>query len=127
MCTPFANPRPATVDQGWPYVAGTNMHPLACSGSFGRQAGAQPLAAGNSRLTTNDALSYLRDVKLKFQVQWGHPLFGSPQDRPKAPVLSCCARCMISTLWACYDAYLQDQKDIYDRFLEIMKEFKAQR
>ncbi len=33
----------------------------------------------------------------------------------------------MSTLCACYDAYLQDQKDIYDRFLEIMKEFKAQR
>jgi paired amphipathic helix protein Sin3a len=39
------------------------------------------------KLTTNDALSYLRDVKVKFQ----------------------------------------DNKEIYDEFLEIMKEFKAQR
>ena len=39
------------------------------------------------KLTTNDALSYLRDVKVKFS----------------------------------------DNKEIYDEFLEIMKEFKAQR
>ncbi|KAK9814633.1 hypothetical protein WJX72_009077 [[Myrmecia] bisecta] len=44
-------------------------------------------AAPAGRLTTNDALSYLRDVKLKFQ----------------------------------------DSKEVYDTFLEIMKEFKAQR
>ncbi|KAK9807961.1 hypothetical protein WJX73_008054 [Symbiochloris irregularis] len=44
-------------------------------------------AGANSRLTTHDALSYLRDVKEKFA----------------------------------------DNKDIYDTFLEIMKEFKAQR
>ncbi len=45
----------------------------------------QPSTSG--KLTTNDALSYLRDVKVKFQ----------------------------------------DNKEIYDEFLEIMKEFKAQR
>lgn len=45
----------------------------------------QPSTSG--KLTTNDALSYLRDVKIKFQ----------------------------------------DNKEIYDEFLEIMKEFKAQR
>jgi hypothetical protein len=44
-------------------------------------------AAGAARLTTNDALTYLRDVKNKFA----------------------------------------DKKDVYDTFLEIMKEFKAQR
>lgn len=44
-------------------------------------------AAGSARLTTNDALTYLRDVKNKFA----------------------------------------DKKDVYDTFLEIMKEFKAQR
>lgn len=42
---------------------------------------------GQGRLTTSDALSYLRNVKVKFA----------------------------------------DRKDIYDTFLEIMKEFKAQR
>jgi paired amphipathic helix protein Sin3a len=42
---------------------------------------------GGPKLTRNDALSYLRDVKNKFQ----------------------------------------DNKEIYDTFLEIMKEFKAQR
>jgi histone deacetylase complex regulatory component SIN3 len=39
------------------------------------------------RLTTNDALSYLREVKTRFA----------------------------------------NQKDVYEKFLEIMKEFKAQR
>ena len=43
--------------------------------------------AASGKLTTNDALSYLRDVKLKFA----------------------------------------ENKEIYDEFLEIMKEFKAQR
>ena len=47
--------------------------------------GQAPSATG--KLTTNDALSYLRDVKLKFA----------------------------------------ENKEIYDEFLEIMKEFKAQR
>jgi len=47
-------------------------------------AAAQPAA---NRLTTNDALGYLRDVKNKFA----------------------------------------DKKEVYDTFLEIMKEFKAQR
>ncbi len=46
----------------------------------------QPLQA-QSRLTTNDALSYLRDVKNRFA----------------------------------------DNKEVYDTFLEIMKEFKAAR
>ncbi|KAK9865821.1 hypothetical protein WJX84_003538 [Apatococcus fuscideae] len=46
-----------------------------------------PMMPGQGRLTTSDALSYLRNVKVKFQ----------------------------------------DRKDIYDTFLEIMKEFKAQR
>ena len=40
-----------------------------------------------TKLTTNDALSYLREVKNRFS----------------------------------------DNKDVYDTFLEIMKEFKAQR
>ena len=67
------------------------MCPLACSGSFGRQAPAQSLAAGNSRLTTNDALSYLRDVKLKFQVQWGHLLLlgSSGQTQGACGVMQC--------------------------------------
>jgi hypothetical protein len=43
--------------------------------------------AAQNRLTTNDALTYLREVKNRFQ----------------------------------------DNKDVYDTFLEIMKEFKAQR
>lgn len=47
----------------------------------------QPGLGLGSKLTTNDALTYLRDVKNKFQ----------------------------------------DNKEIYDTFLEIMKEFKAQR
>ena len=46
-----------------------------------------PMLPGQGRLTTSDALSYLRNVKVKFA----------------------------------------DRKDIYDTFLEIMKEFKAQR
>ena len=41
---------------------------------------------GQGRLTTNDALTYLRDVKLKFQ----------------------------------------DDRQVYETFLEIMKDFKAQ-
>ena len=45
------------------------------------------VTSGTGKLTTNDALSYLRDVKIKFS----------------------------------------DNKEIYDEFLEIMKEFKAQR
>lgn len=44
-------------------------------------------AMGQHRLTTNDALTYLREVKNRFA----------------------------------------DKKDVYDTFLEIMKEFKAQR
>jgi paired amphipathic helix protein Sin3a len=43
--------------------------------------------AAQHRLTTNDALTYLREVKNRFA----------------------------------------DKKDVYDTFLEIMKEFKAQR
>jgi paired amphipathic helix protein Sin3a len=50
-----------------------------------RRPGQAPATSG--KLTTNDALSYLRDVKLKFA----------------------------------------ENKEIYDEFLEIMKEFKAQR
>jgi len=46
-----------------------------------------PQQAGNTRLTTHDALSYLREVKNRFA----------------------------------------DKKDVYDTFLEIMKDFKAQR
>jgi paired amphipathic helix protein Sin3a len=46
-----------------------------------------PGSTTGGKLTTNDALSYLRDVKVKFS----------------------------------------DNKEIYDEFLEIMKEFKAQR
>ncbi|GIL73116.1 hypothetical protein Vretimale_4724 [Volvox reticuliferus] len=49
------------------------------------QAPAQPTTMGGTKLTTNDALSYLREVKNRFA----------------------------------------DQKDVYDTFLEIMKEFKA--
>ncbi len=50
--------------------------------------GARPVGAqATSKLTTNDALSYLRDVKQRFA----------------------------------------DDKNIYDTFLEIMKDFKAQR
>ncbi|CAH8340496.1 unnamed protein product [Eruca vesicaria subsp. sativa] len=45
------------------------------------------IASGDQKLTTNDALSYLKDVKDMFQ----------------------------------------DQREIYDRFLEVMKDFKAQR
>ncbi len=51
------------------------------------RSGAPAAAAGGQRLTTNDALTYLRDVKNKFAAR----------------------------------------KDVYDTFLEIMKEFKAQR
>ncbi|GFR40981.1 hypothetical protein Agub_g1646 [Astrephomene gubernaculifera] len=51
------------------------------------QAPAQPTTMGGTKLTTNDALSYLREVKNRFA----------------------------------------DQKDVYDTFLEIMKEFKAAR
>lgn len=48
-----------------------------------------PVAQANNatKLTTNDALSYLREVKTRFA----------------------------------------ENKDVYDTFLEIMKEFKAQR
>ncbi len=53
----------------------------------GSMASVGPLMPGQGRLTTSDALSYLRNVKVKFA----------------------------------------DRKDIYDTFLEIMKEFKAQR
>eukprot|EP00884_Botryococcus_braunii_P021579 jgi/Botrbrau1/8104/Bobra.0230s0027.1 len=52
-----------------------------------RTGGMPPGIGVGPKLTTNDALSYLRDVKNKFQ----------------------------------------DNKEIYDTFLEIMKEFKAQR
>jgi len=52
---------------------------------------AAPMGPGSMsqqhRLTTNDALTYLREVKMRFQ----------------------------------------NNKDVYDTFLEIMKEFKAQR
>jgi len=51
------------------------------------RSGPPSAAAGAARLTTNDALTYLRDVKNKFA----------------------------------------DKKDVYDTFLEIMKEFKSQR
>eukprot|EP00798_Chlamydomonas_sp_ICE-L_P007940 gene7940-1154_t len=54
-----------------------------------RSSGARPVSAPNAanKLTTNDALSYLREVKNRFS----------------------------------------DNKAVYDTFLEIMKEFKAQR
>ena len=58
------------------------MHSMAVAA---HRPGQAPSASG--KLTTNDALSYLRDVKLKFA----------------------------------------ENKEIYDEFLEIMKEFKAQR
>ncbi|KIY93141.1 paired amphipathic helix protein Sin3a [Monoraphidium neglectum] len=60
------------------------------SGGAAKRPGSGPPAGGSSsaaRLTTSDALTYLRDVKNKFA----------------------------------------DRKDVYDTFLEIMKEFKAQR
>lgn len=49
--------------------------------------GAVAQASAANKLTTNDALSYLREVKTRFA----------------------------------------DNKEVYDTFLEIMKEFKAQR
>lgn len=58
---------------------------MLSNGFFVTRPGQGPPTSG--KLTTNDALSYLRDVKVKFQ----------------------------------------DNKEIYDEFLEIMKEFKAQR
>lgn len=59
-----------------------------CSGLHrGAIAPVGSMMPGQGRLTTSDALSYLRNVKVKFA----------------------------------------DRKDIYDTFLEIMKEFKAQR
>ena len=59
----------------------------ACACYSASNRGGPPPQNSSSRLTTHDALSYLRDVKEKFS----------------------------------------DNKDIYDTFLEIMKEFKAQR
>lgn len=49
--------------------------------------GPSSMASQQHRLTTNDALTYLREVKMRFQ----------------------------------------NDKQVYDTFLEIMKEFKAQR
>ncbi|KAK9837425.1 hypothetical protein WJX81_001540 [Elliptochloris bilobata] len=60
--------------------------PNGCGPAKRPASGPAPNQAG-ARLTTNDALSYLRDVKVRFQ----------------------------------------DNKETYDTFLEIMKEFKAQR
>ncbi|KAI8469341.1 MAG: hypothetical protein J3K34DRAFT_522233 [Monoraphidium minutum] len=62
---------------GFPAMALHRIHSASYNGPPGNPA----------RLTTNDALTYLRDVKNKFA----------------------------------------DKKDVYDTFLEIMKEFKAQR
>ncbi|KAL8528277.1 hypothetical protein ACS0TY_005906 [Phlomoides rotata] len=56
-------------------------------GGSGSGTGTGVAAAGGPKLTTNDALSYLKDVKDMFQ----------------------------------------DQKEKYDRFLDVMKDFKAQR
>lgn len=79
------------------HVPSSTCHGINCrSGMLGRgRGGAGPpitaaaaaTAATASRLTTTDALSYLREVKSRFQ----------------------------------------DRKEIYDHFLEIMKEFKAAR
>ena len=79
LCDPQFNHNPLARRPGAPPGAA----PAAAAGA----AGAAGAAAAQQRLTTNDALTYLRDVKNKFA----------------------------------------DRKDVYDTFLEIMKEFKAQR
>lgn len=56
-------------------------------GSVNGGGGTAVTAGGAQKLTTNDALSYLKDVKDMFQ----------------------------------------DQREKYDRFLDVMKDFKAQR
>ncbi len=67
-------------------VCGKLYMACACSGPP-RPAPVAPQPTMGTKLTTNDALSYLREVKNRFA----------------------------------------DQKDVYDTFLEIMKEFKASR
>ena len=68
-------------------TGGTKADSLVCGLRSASNRAGPAQQGGNSRLTTHDALSYLRDVKEKFS----------------------------------------DNKNIYDTFLEIMKEFKAQR
>ena len=70
-------------------MLGRYRHPVGLSYAYTMKFEYRPGPSPNTggKLTTNDALSYLRDVKVKFS----------------------------------------DNKEIYDEFLEIMKEFKAQR
>ena len=74
--------RPGQRHGGLTRVPGTRVHPSRRSGAPRSQA-----ATSTQRLTTNDALTYLREVKERFK----------------------------------------DNKAVYDQFLEIMKQFKAQK
>ena len=78
-------PDPAATWAGFPQRDSRLYWP--CSAAARPNIVPTPPLQAQSRLTTNDALSYLRDVKNRFA----------------------------------------DQKEVYDTFLEIMKEFKAAR
>lgn len=66
---------------GIPHLTAVAVFVAPCS------SGKPAPGAGQQRLTTNDALGYLRDVKERFK----------------------------------------DQRQVYDKFLDIMKDFKSQK